>query len=195
MHEGERASRLVRPNLLARRYADDLEAWWASAAGEGAPTAARPALISGYSAGAATAHALAAELRRRGHPVGTLLLIDPVSPRRRRPPRDLKTLLYAAHSLTGRAPSLPRVPQQRLATSALGAAWYRGEEIDVPIVLFRSEVGRAEAWAPLTTAGLQTVEVPGDHLSITEPPDANVLGDALADAARQVADSAVTPSP
>jgi acyl-coenzyme A synthetase/AMP-(fatty) acid ligase/thioesterase domain-containing protein len=200
MHESEKARDLFRPKAQARRYADDLETWWAEGGDGGAPSASRPVILSGYSAGAAVAHALAAELGRRGHEVAAVLLIDPTTPGRRPVPRRGKQALFVLHAVGGRAPALHRVAPQRMAVSGLGAGWYRGEVIDVPLVLFRAERGNAEpeVWAELTSAGLEVVPVPGDHHTITEPPDANVLGDALAAAARAATTSAVgavTPAP
>ncbi|OWY63099.1 hypothetical protein B7486_54930, partial [cyanobacterium TDX16] len=71
-------------------------------------------------------------------------------------------------------------------------------------ILFRAERGHADAevWGGLTTAGIEVVPVPGDHHSITEPPDATTLGDALAAAAARAGGAAsagpadsVTPAP
>jgi acyl-coenzyme A synthetase/AMP-(fatty) acid ligase/thioesterase domain-containing protein len=186
MHESEKARDLYRPRLLARRYADDLESWWAGGHGVAPGGRTEPVIVSGYSAGAVVAHALVAELRRRGHEVAACLLIDPTTPARRPLPRRGKQALFALHALMGRAPALHRVAPQRMAVSGLGAAWYRGEAVDVPLVLFRAERGHADGdvWARLTTAGIEVVPVPGDHHSITEPPDAITLGDALVAAVR-----------
>jgi acyl-coenzyme A synthetase/AMP-(fatty) acid ligase/thioesterase domain-containing protein/acyl carrier protein len=199
MHESEKARDMFRPKAQARRYADELESWWAQGGDDGGPTADRPIILSGYSAGAAVAHALAVALRSRGHAVAAVFLIDPVTPGRRPVPHRRKQVLFTVHALSGRAPALHRVAPQRMAVSGLGAGWYRGDVLDVPMVLFQAERGNADpdVWAGLTSLGLEVVPVPGDHHTITEPPDANALGDALAAAARAAAASvgSVTPAP
>jgi acyl-CoA synthetase (AMP-forming)/AMP-acid ligase II/thioesterase domain-containing protein len=186
MHESEKARDLYRVAHLARRYADDLD--------QRAPTGEiGPCIIAGYSYGALVAHALAAELARRGRPVAACLLIDPLSPgRRERSPRtwaSRKAALLALHALTGLNPGLDRVAAQRMAVSGRGARWYRGTPLPVPVVLFQAELEAAtdlDAWRPLAGAGLEVIDVPGSHSTMVDVPNANVLGDRIAEAADRI---------
>ena len=163
MLHSDRTRDLLSVDRMASRYADLLE-----------DRTSGPLIVSGYSAGSSLAHAVAAELGRRGRPVEALVLLDP--PTQFGAGLRFRDLGYLATMLTGRRLPMTRRVQERMAASRWGAKRHRPAVIEAPIVVLRGELADPEMWRPLTSGEVLTIEITGDHRAMLDPPHVERLG-------------------
>jgi acyl-coenzyme A synthetase/AMP-(fatty) acid ligase/thioesterase domain-containing protein/acyl carrier protein len=163
MLHGDRTRDLLAVDRLATRYADLLD--------ERRPG---PVVVSGYSGGSFLAHAVAAELERRGRPVVALALLDPPS----RPGAELRArdLGYLGVSLTGWRLPMTRRVQERTVASAWGARRHRATVIEAPILVLQGELADPTAWQARTSGEVLAVAITGDHRAMLDPPHVLQLG-------------------
>jgi acyl-coenzyme A synthetase/AMP-(fatty) acid ligase/thioesterase domain-containing protein len=188
MRQTDRARVLFRIGRLADRYADEI------AARQGTS----PCVVAGHSYGGVLAQDLSRRLVARGVPVKACVLIDSFVPRRRflagakirkraLGPDDnttsIKEVLYAAHAALGLPVRPNRVTTERMIAALWGLGRFRPTVTSVPLVLIRAveQVNAADpsAWAQFTTAGLEVVDVPGDHHSMLAPPHVHRVAEAV----------------
>jgi thioesterase domain-containing protein len=199
MRQTDRARILFRIGRLAERYADEI------AARQGTS----PCVVAGHSYGGILAQELSRRLVAKGVPVTACVMLDSYPPRRRflagakirkraLGPDDttssVKEVMYAAHAAFGLPVRPNRVTTERMIAALWGLGRYRPETTSVPLVLIRAvdQVNPASprAWEPFTTAGLEVVDVPGDHHSMLAPPHV----DRLAEAVQTQLDAVLTPA-
>jgi acyl-coenzyme A synthetase/AMP-(fatty) acid ligase/thioesterase domain-containing protein/acyl carrier protein len=159
----DRTRDLLTVDRLAARYADLLD-----------DRRPGPLVVSGYSGGSFLAHAVAAELERRGRPIVALVLLDPPG----RPGADLRVrdLGYLGVTLSGWRLPMSRRVQERTVASAWGARFHRPGVIQAPILLLRGEIADPAPWAVRTSGGLVVREITGDHRAMLDPPHVERLG-------------------
>jgi thioesterase domain-containing protein len=95
----------------------------------------------------------------------------------------VKEVLYAAHAVLGLPVRSSRITTERMIAALWGLGRHRVEPTPVPLVMIRAtEHGipaNPEAWRQFTEAGLQVIDVPGDHHSMLAPPHVDRVAQAV----------------
>jgi thioesterase domain-containing protein len=165
-----------------------------------------PYRLAGVSFGGVLAFEMAQQLRRAGHEVAFLGLLDSMLPGSvhrqllprvvRRAGRLLRRLASKAKDADWQDQLRPgsdideterRIGQQREAIYLRAIRAYRPQRYEGPVVLARSqdqELQSGESIDPTYRWGrlvpnLQVVDVPGDHLGLLSPPHVSELADSL----------------